>query len=408
VVFSLFSFFYMFIYLVAEFTSVGLVCTSLSNIRTLDDTFWSTDYSAGPQPLAPALATSMITLAYTGLGGLPVSLLTDRLQGVGVFVLSIIIAIAAFAYPTGFSDDRWEQVTSTGTDDDYAKAVYIAVSLILGVTSANMFHAGYWQRIWSAENDRQVRIAIIGSSVLVIIVMSLFGIIGFFAYAIYGTNLFSYGGFYVVFLAAPILVRSNVPEVWHGLFIVLGVAMVASTADSIQSGMMAVLSPATEALFGAKLGDKGKMAVNFGVMAAFNVLAIVISLSGQSVLMLFLLADLLCAAAIVPLFMGFWRRTHPYAALAGCFTGVGTIVVVYAIFNSTSDEGFNTLTGFGGIFYKSATAAFCLAPTMSGLVTLVISLLTNHHFEGFQLKDSTTEQKKTETISDVEMKNAAL
>ncbi len=46
---------------------------------------------------------------------------------------------------------------------------------------------------------------------------------------------------------------------------------------------------------------------------------------------LFLFADLLCAATIIPLLMGFYDFTHPLAALVGCVSGQLTWLVTYAI-----------------------------------------------------------------------------
>ena len=71
---TLIAAFYMFLYLAAEFTSVG-DCVAL-----LSDT---TNATVAPT-LAPIIGTSIVTLLYTTLGGMPVSLLTDRVQGVGV------------------------------------------------------------------------------------------------------------------------------------------------------------------------------------------------------------------------------------------------------------------------------------------------------------------------------------
>lgn len=39
---------------------------------------------------------------------------------------------------------------------DYGNSCAVAVSLILGVTTANMFHAGYWQRVWASESNKTV------------------------------------------------------------------------------------------------------------------------------------------------------------------------------------------------------------------------------------------------------------
>merc|ERR1712087_620200 len=84
---TLISLFYMTLYLSAEFKSLG-------------DTFCSLAEGSLDQPdkclLGPVIGTSLVTLSYTAIGGLPVSLITDKVQGVGVFIFTILIAIAAF------------------------------------------------------------------------------------------------------------------------------------------------------------------------------------------------------------------------------------------------------------------------------------------------------------------------
>ena len=94
---GLLSLFYMSLYLTAELSSAGSLASGLSLIPRLDNTFWEGDTVTLPQPLGPILGVSLITLAYTGFGGLPVSILTDRIQGVAVFILTLIILIATCA-----------------------------------------------------------------------------------------------------------------------------------------------------------------------------------------------------------------------------------------------------------------------------------------------------------------------
>jgi hypothetical protein len=54
---------------------------------------------------------------------------------------------------------------------------------------------------------------------------------------------------------------------------------------------------------------------------------IVIALQGLSVLRLFLIADLLCAAIVVPVLLGLWQRMTPMAAIGGGLAGlVGAVL----------------------------------------------------------------------------------
>ncbi len=54
---------------------------------------------------------------------------------------------------------------------------------------------------------------------------------------------------------------------------------------------------------------------------------ILIALQGISVLRLFLIADLLCATAVIPVLLGLWQRMSTRAAVAGGLAGLlGAIV----------------------------------------------------------------------------------
>eukprot|EP00418_Pyrodinium_bahamense_P000442 CAMPEP_0179011288 /NCGR_PEP_ID=MMETSP0796-20121207/585_1 /TAXON_ID=73915 /ORGANISM="Pyrodinium bahamense, Strain pbaha01" /LENGTH=209 /DNA_ID=CAMNT_0020706659 /DNA_START=274 /DNA_END=899 /DNA_ORIENTATION=+ len=104
---TLVSLFYMFLYLSAELTSVGSCIVSLSELK---------------DPLGPVFATSLVTLAYTSVGGMPVSLLTDKVQGVGVFFFTILVCAAGFGFytlPTSPDANpevvaNWKMVTTWG------------------------------------------------------------------------------------------------------------------------------------------------------------------------------------------------------------------------------------------------------------------------------------------------------
>jgi Na+/proline symporter len=54
---------------------------------------------------------------------------------------------------------------------------------------------------------------------------------------------------------------------------------------------------------------------------------LLVALQGHSVLRLFLIADLLCATAVVPVLLGLWSRMTPRAAVLGCLAGlVGAVL----------------------------------------------------------------------------------
>ena len=382
------------------------------------DQFWGdpddqNDNVFGGMPLSPILGVSLVTLVYTAVGGLPVSILTDRIQGAGIFLLTLIIAIAAYAMAlecemgasatntsvttmcvAGWDAGRFSDAAGHGVHPNYVPTNYgnslaVAISLIMGVTCANMFHAGYWQRVWAAESNAAVKTATYLASAMSLVVMLLAGVTGWIAYAQFGGNLITPGTFDLTFLSAPWLVNTFMGEGWAVLMLIFGIAMIASTADTLQSGMTALLWPVVNYAFDTA-SENMKVVAVVVAMVLLNVGPVIIALSGQSILQLFLLADLVAACAVAPLFLGLWERTHPVATVVGVLVGVATVLIVYAVADEW-DEGYEMLVDVqGGIFNRSATYAFCLTPFFSGLATVLVSLffwkMHDYKFAGYDTK----------------------
>ena len=59
----------------------------------------------------------------------------------------------------------------------------MAVVLILAVTSANLMHTGFQQRIWAAKDNTSVLYGLWGASILTLPFFLVFGLFGMIAYA---------------------------------------------------------------------------------------------------------------------------------------------------------------------------------------------------------------------------------
>lgn len=400
--------FYMFLYLAAELTSVGSCIGLLSELK---------------DPLGPIIATSLVTLAYTSVGGMPVSLLTDKVQGVAVLIFAMLVYAAGSGYypsPTGSNASadakaNWEMVTTWGINASAGHSFKMAFVLISAVTSANIFHAGYQQRIWAGVDDKNVFRGAIGGALLTAPFMVLFGILGMIAFANYGIQGLV-APTYVAFLAVFFLIGA-MPAIWQVFGIILAVMMVASSVDTIQTGVAALLKPITQRVLdmvkpGAEEEDRSLviMGTNLVVTTLFvNVPAIALSMAGISVLNIFVTADLVCATAVVPVLMGLSPRIHPVAAAAGCIAGFASAIIIFAVGCTNPKTGlndninaegnsvpFHILTAPGGLFSETSFIAFLLVPILSGVVTLLVNIpyyRMDYKFEGFKQMSSDTEDK---------------
>ena len=82
------SCFYMYIYMVAELTSIGNVYATLVGKSVAGDD--SENFTT-----KIAICVALFTWAYTALAGLPASILTDKFQGVTISIFVIMLLIAA-------------------------------------------------------------------------------------------------------------------------------------------------------------------------------------------------------------------------------------------------------------------------------------------------------------------------
>jgi Na+/proline symporter len=206
---TLVSLFSLLLYMSAEFTSVGSCVVALSELTS---------------PLGPVISTSVVTVLYTSIGGLPVSLFTDKVQGVGILVFTVLVCVAAFGFyelPTRTNDEaviaNWKIATTWGIGGTATNAFKMAFILILAVTPASLMHSGYQQRIWAAQGDAQVRNGAIGGILLTIPFMALFGVLGMISFANYGVDgLVAVGPdeTYLGFLAAFFLIGA-MPVAWQ-------------------------------------------------------------------------------------------------------------------------------------------------------------------------------------------------
>jgi hypothetical protein len=97
--------------------------------------------------------------------------------------------------------------------------------------------------------------------------------------------------------------------------LVLAVTLVASSVDTLQNGIASLVVARSE--------QQGVSLVTARwVTVVLMIPVVLIALQGLSVLRLFLIADLLCAAIVVPVLLGLWQRMTPIAAIAGGVAGL--------------------------------------------------------------------------------------
>lgn len=330
---ALISVLYMLCFLTAELTAVGAITGLL------------TDLNGNVAILGVAAAT----LIYTAWGGLRASLVTDRWQA--LLLVGLILVVGFVALP-GLPDPVERTPMPSAP---IGSALGVALTLVLAVTAANLFHQGYWQRVWAARDGAALGQGAILGGVITIAVVALVGGLGITA-AMSGVDL---GSPPIPFFA----LLSQAPD-WLALVaLVLALTLVASSVDTLQNGLASL---AVTEKTGLSLGAARWITV--GLMVP----VVLIALQGYSVLRLFLIADLLCATAVIPVLMGLWSRMTTEAAVWGAVAGLVGAVLPGWIETGSFVMGMQVASFPGGV---PTLAPFVGALVSSAVVSVGISLL---------------------------------
>lgn len=299
--------FYMFIALTAELTAIGKLVQLLA-----------------PVPLWVSAAIVMVaTLIYTTYGGLRASIFTDKMQV--IIIIPLVAALIGIGWQVtggiGPVTERLQETAPRLLDLGDFAGIKAGLTFFFAILLTGIFHQGNWQRIYSAKDIPSMRRGFLLGGVLVvpfIFIMGLFGL-AFVALTPDGDD--------SVALFAVIL--SEIPMWLAVALIPLGIALVMSSVDtgiSAISSIVAVdVSRAVPTATPARL-----MRLARWLVVLMSIPALFVAAQGYSVLYLFLLADLLCAAAAFPVFYGLFSRSHDgFSAMAGTLAGLVAGLVVF-------------------------------------------------------------------------------
>lgn len=284
---SLISVLYMLCFLTAELTAIGAITAMLSGINGN----------------LVVLGVAITTLIYTAWGGLRASIVTDQWQAFLLIGLLAIVGFVGFGQLPELSTARLPEVPA-------ASALSVALTLVIAVTAANLFHQGYWQRLWSARDTGSLSRGAMLGGVITVIVVALVGGLGILA-TLSGTDLGN--------PPIPFFALLNEAPAWLALpALVLAITLVASSVDTLQNALASLAVTEKRGL---------SLSAARWITVALMVPVVLVALQGISVLRLFLIADLLCATAVLPVLLGLWSRMTTTAAILGGLAGlVGAIL----------------------------------------------------------------------------------
>ena len=336
---GLISVLYMFTFLFAEFTAIGKAM----------------DILAGMEPLVPMVAVAAVTAAYTAYGGLPASLQTDRWQAWMILWLVIALLLILFGADLGSliddakaynPEDEWS-IGSMSYMDSFSSGL----ALVVAITAAEMFSQGNWQRTWASESDEALRKGAFLAAGLALPLVFVMGVLGTVVAGQGAVEDPSAAFFYLIEDAGPLLIAA---------FVVLAVALVCSSADTLQNAVVASISRDL---------SNGSMQLGQARIVTIAMMPIAIYLAttidALSVFEIFLFADLLAAATVAPVLLTLWDRVSSKGALIGAVAGLLSVVAYGAwtadvstgvdyIFHPTNEWGLANLDVFMSALVGSA------------------------------------------------------
>jgi Na+/proline symporter len=233
---------------------------------------------------------------------------TDRLQG--WLILGLIVAVClSIAWTT----QDLQTPLAAPPSIPLAPGLSVAITLIIAVTAANLFHQGYWQRIWSARDDNALKTGSLWAAIITVIIIAVIGSLGMLTVML---------GKDPGQPPAPFFVLIGSTSPWlAAIVMVLATALVASSIDSLQNALASLL-----VTFRQQTGVTSVRQARW-LTVLLMIPVFLVALEGISVLRIFLVADLLCATAVIPVLLGFWKKMTPLSAIAGCIAGlIGAVV----------------------------------------------------------------------------------
>ena len=276
-------FFYMTIFLIAEVTAIAYLLNYISNVP-----LWIT-----------SAITLIICLLYVLRGGFKLSVITDKYQFI---FIALIILLSIFLILGDIESPSFELIKKNSPlliDKNYFPNYTAGLTFFIAVAATNLFHQGNWQRVFSAKNNSTLRNSLIYSSFLIFFIVFWMGYSGLIAYSLNPEVIPDLGFF-------DLLLKDKNSFIVIGV-LVLALSLTLSTIDTLINAISSLIIVNGDQINKSLKGKEIKKKTN-KIIFVLSIVVFIFASKGYSILYLFLLADLLCSAAVVTIFYGFFNR----------------------------------------------------------------------------------------------------
>jgi len=294
--------FYLTIFLIAEVTAIASLLNFISQIP-----LWIT-----------AGVTLIICLLYILRGGFTLSIITDKYQ----FTFIILIILASLLIILSNIDLSSFEIIKKNSpnliDKDYIPNYTAGLTFFIAVAATNLFHQGNWQRVFSAKNNSILKSSLIYSSIIIFFIVFWMGYSGLLSYSLNPKVIPDLAFFDLILNKKNSLLVIGI--------LILAMSLTLSTIDTLINAISSLIivngNQINKNFTGKKVKDKANI-----IILLLSVLVFILASKGYSILYLFLLADLLCCAAVITIFYGFFNKKinsklASYSIICGLISGL--------------------------------------------------------------------------------------
>ena len=275
--------FYLTIFLIAEVTAIAFLINLISKTP-----LWITSG-----------LTLIICLLYILRGGFKLSIITDKYQF--IIILSIIL-FSIFLILGNLEINSYELIKKNSAklvSKNYIPNYTAGLTFFIAVAATNLFHQGNWQRVFAAKNNFILKKSLIYSSIISFLIVFWMGYTGLISFSLDPKIKPDLAFFKIMLSNDNVLIIVSI--------LILALALTLSTIDTLINAISSLIiidgKELNKFLSGIEIKDKSNKLILLLCLIVF-----IFASKGYSILYLFLFADLLCCAAVVTIFYGFFKK----------------------------------------------------------------------------------------------------
>ena len=331
--------------LVAEYTTIGSIFKEVVH----------------SSPIPTMIIIGLITMCYTSIGGVAVSIVTDQVLA----ILTMVLLSIAFIYICVFFRPELPPLPDNlGINEAGFSSI---LTMPLSLISSTIYSEAMWQRVNASVDKKSLYISAVGSSFIVFVVLMFYGLVGFF-----------------VTWSDPLVINDPNTIFFHifgdmqswivVIAIIIAAMMSQSAIDSLQNALVAAICSNFRAFKN----------VNYARFTVFliNIPAIIISLQMYPILNLFLLVNLMTACCLTPLLIGLMDLIYTeWMFLLGCVVAMMSVSAVGIIESDLNfSDGMYWAWFANGYDYKYFLTAILMSTATVMLCIIGTSLITRKTF----------------------------